>query len=71
VSKDARVVEEVTVGKEARKRTETVSDTVRRTDVDVERTGGEAQPEGAGSYTGIERRKKYGGYTGVERRATA
>jgi uncharacterized protein (TIGR02271 family) len=71
VSKDARVVEEVTVGKKARKRTETVTDTVRRTDVDVERTGGEAQPGGAGSYTGVERRKKYGGYTGVERRATA
>ena len=36
VSKDARVVEEVVVGKTATERTETVSDTVRRTDVDVE-----------------------------------
>jgi len=35
VSKDARVVEEVVVGKEATERTETVRDTVRRTDVDV------------------------------------
>jgi len=37
VSKEARVVEEVIVGKEATDRTETVRDTVRRTDVDVER----------------------------------
>ena len=42
VSKTARVVEEVSIGKEATQRTETVSDTVRRTDVDVERTGEEA-----------------------------
>jgi stress response protein YsnF len=36
VAKDARVVEEVVVGKEASDRTETISDSVRRTDVDVE-----------------------------------
>jgi len=36
VSKEARVVEEVTIGKRATDRTETISDTVRRTDVDVE-----------------------------------
>jgi len=36
VQKEARVVEEVVVGKEATQRTETVRDTVRRTDVDVE-----------------------------------
>ena len=36
VSKQARVVEEVVVGKEATERTETVRGTVRRTDVDVE-----------------------------------
>jgi len=42
VQKEARVVEEVVVGKEATERTETVRDTVRRTDVDV-------QPVGAGS----------------------
>jgi len=36
VAKEARVVEEITVGKQATERTETVSDTVRRTDVDVE-----------------------------------
>lgn len=37
VSKTARVVEEVDVGKEARQRTETVKDTVRSTQVDVEK----------------------------------
>jgi uncharacterized protein (TIGR02271 family) len=36
VSKEARVVEEVVVRKEAEQRTETISDTVRRTEVDVE-----------------------------------
>jgi uncharacterized protein (TIGR02271 family) len=36
VSKDARVVEEVVVRKEAEQRTETISDTVRKTEVDVE-----------------------------------
>lgn len=36
VAKQARVVEEVVVGKEVSERTETVRDTVRRTDVNVE-----------------------------------
>lgn len=36
IAKEARIVEEVTIGKTATDRTETVSDTVRRTDVDVE-----------------------------------
>jgi len=36
VGKTARVVEEVTIGKEASERTETVTGTVRRTDVDVQ-----------------------------------
>lgn len=40
VGKQARVVEEVRVGKEASERTETVRDTVRHTDVNVEQTGG-------------------------------
>lgn len=39
VSKRARVIEEVVVRKEATERTETVRDTVRRTDVDVEQLG--------------------------------
>ncbi len=36
VAKEARVVEEVVVGKEVSDRTETISDSVRRTNVDVE-----------------------------------
>jgi stress response protein YsnF len=36
VQKQARVVEEVAIGKEVEERTETVRDTVQRTDVDVE-----------------------------------
>lgn len=36
VAKEARVVEEVVVGKEVGQRTETVRDTVRRTDVEIE-----------------------------------
>ena len=39
VAKTARLVEEVNVGKEVTERTETVSDTVRRTDVEVEQLG--------------------------------
>ncbi|MGE5651641.1 MAG: DUF2382 domain-containing protein [Bacillota bacterium] len=39
VSKTARVVEEVVVGKDTTQRTEQVNDTVRRTDVEVEQLG--------------------------------
>lgn len=39
VAKEARVVEEISLGKTASERTETVSDTVRRTDVEVENVG--------------------------------
>lgn len=39
VAKQARVVEEVVVGKQVEERTETVRDTVRRTDVEVEQIG--------------------------------
>lgn len=42
IGKTARVVEEVVVGKETRERTETVKDTVRRTDVEVQRMGTQA-----------------------------
>ncbi len=41
VQKEARVVEEVVVRKEAEERTETVRDTVRKTEVEVENTGTE------------------------------
>jgi uncharacterized protein (TIGR02271 family) len=36
VSKETRVIEEVVIGKEITERTETVRDTVRRTDVEVD-----------------------------------
>lgn len=39
IGKTARVVEEVVVGKETTQRTETIHDTVRRTDVNVENVG--------------------------------
>lgn len=39
VAKTARVVEEVSIGKEVSERTETISDTVRRADVEVEQLG--------------------------------
>jgi uncharacterized protein (TIGR02271 family) len=40
IAKDARVVEEINVRKDVDERVETVRDTVRRTDVDVEKLGG-------------------------------
>ena len=55
VSKEARVVEEIALRRQAEERTETVSDTVRRTEVEVEderrgdRAGGTSTERGAGS----------------------
>ncbi|HEX7152724.1 MAG TPA: YsnF/AvaK domain-containing protein [Thermoanaerobaculia bacterium] len=46
VEKRARVVEEVVVGKEARERTEHISDTVRRTDVEIEPLTGNTMRQG-------------------------
>lgn len=40
VSKEARVVEEISLGKEVNERSETISDTVRKTEVDVENLEG-------------------------------
>jgi uncharacterized protein (TIGR02271 family) len=51
IDKRARVVEEVVINKDVTERTETVRDTVRRTDVDVEQTGG--QMMGATSMTDL------------------
>ncbi len=51
VSKEARVVEEVVVGKTTEDRTETVSDTVRRTNVDVEQLGGDTTRAVSSNYT--------------------
>jgi uncharacterized protein (TIGR02271 family) len=53
VNKQARVVEEVVIEKDAREHTETVRDTVRRTEVDVEPTGKEPTP-GARDFAAYE-----------------
>lgn len=49
VSKTARVVEEVVVGKEVSQRTQQIDDTVRKTDVQVEQLGGAASATGGAS----------------------
>lgn len=66
IAKHARVVEEVIVSKDVDERIETVHDTVRRTDVEVE-------PLGFQPYTGTERRRPGASstYTGAERRRYA
>ncbi len=46
VAKDARIVEEVVISKEATQHTETVRDTVRRTDVEVEQVPGQTTTTG-------------------------
>ncbi len=46
VDKQARIVEEVVINKEAQERTETIQDTVRRTDVDVEEIPGQTRTGG-------------------------
>jgi uncharacterized protein (TIGR02271 family) len=51
VAKRARVIEEVVVRKEAQDRTETVRDTVRRTDVNVERTEDQTMANSSSAYT--------------------
>ena len=67
VEKRARVVEEVKVGKKRAKKARTVEDTVRKTDVQVERTGASNQP----AYRGPERRVSTAPYSGVDRRRAA
>jgi uncharacterized protein (TIGR02271 family) len=61
VEKKARVTEEVVVGKKASTRTETVKDTVRKSDVKVEKTGS----------PGTERRRSQTPFAGVDRRSGA
>ncbi|HSF32488.1 MAG TPA: DUF2382 domain-containing protein [Candidatus Tectomicrobia bacterium] len=53
VAKEARVVEEVVIGKDVRERTERVRDTVRRTEVDVESMGKESTLR-AGDFSAYE-----------------
>ncbi len=52
IGKDVRVVEEIAVRKEAADRVETVRDTVRKTQVDVEDTTSTTRPVGATSVAG-------------------
>jgi uncharacterized protein (TIGR02271 family) len=54
VAKAARVVEEVVVGKEVSERTETVSDSVRRGEVDVQQLGGTAAGEATRARSDID-----------------
>lgn len=69
VSKHARVVEEVAVSKQATEHDETVRDTVRQTEVEVDRTGATRRNE---RYAGVDRRRGSAGqYTGPERRVAA
>lgn len=62
VDKTARVVEEVAINKEVTERTETVRDTVRSTDVDVEETAGtkarRATATGRAGDVDVDRRNK-------------
>jgi uncharacterized protein (TIGR02271 family) len=67
VEKRARVVEEVKVGKKRSKTARTVQDTVRKTDVQVERVGASNQA----AYHGPERRRNTTPYTGEDRRKAA
>ena len=57
VDKRARVVEEVTVGKTRGKKTRTVQDTVRKTDVRVERYNGPERRSSTTPYEGLDRRR--------------
>ena len=67
VQKQARVVEEVTVGKKRGKSTRTVQDTVRKTDVEVEPVAATNQA----SYRGPDRRRNGDPYAGQDRRRVA
>jgi hypothetical protein len=77
VGKTARVVEEVEIGKDSSVHDETIRDTVRKTEVDVEQLGTQGRTVGEGSaglrsaYSGQERRSTgAGNYAGPERRST-
>ena len=51
VQKDVRVIEEIGIRKDVSDRTETVHDTVRKTEVDVEDTSAATRPTGAATTT--------------------
>lgn len=61
VGKTARVVEEVVVGKDSTNRTETVRDTVRRTDVQVETISPEVEEDFRADY-----KTRYGSMSGAD-----
>jgi uncharacterized protein (TIGR02271 family) len=69
IDKRARVVEEVKVGKKRSKKTQTVQDTVRKINVEVERTAHGASNQAR--YNGPERRVSKGPYSGMDRRRVA
>lgn len=79
VSKAARVVEEIKVGKKATERTDTVRETLRHTEVDVDKGTDMPKPGGIGvanaasmAYSGVERRVRSNpDYAGAERRSIA
>ncbi len=58
VAKQARVVEEVRVGKDVSERTETIRDTVRHTEVDVEQTEGTGETSGDSELRGNLQKKR-------------
>ena len=64
IEKRTRVTEEVRVGKEATQRKQTVRDTVKKTEVQVEKSGNGAFKDGA------DRRKGRAPFPGTERRTT-
>src|SRR5688572_26720872 len=66
VEKRARVVEEVKVGKKRSKAAHTVEDTLRKTEVEVDRVGASKA-----TYQGPERRLNTGRYGGQDRRQVA
>ena len=71
IAKTAKVVEEIHVGKTATDRTETVRETLRRTEIDVENGAG-LTARSKQVYAGFERRMRNGPqYSGEERRMAA
>lgn len=69
VAKRGRITEEVRVGKQSTQREQTVRDTVRKSDVRVEREGSSGR---AGSpYRGPERRARTVAFSGTDRRRAA
>jgi uncharacterized protein (TIGR02271 family) len=67
VAKRAHVVEEVVVGTEVRERDETINDTVRRKDVDVERLADSGSGAGQRNLEHAEARREEPGLTGTRR----